>query len=82
MEEGYFLLWDKKKKTRTHKPTEEEEIVDNAPKSFVIRRGKVPATVGTLVDDFREVMYPFTAMRLKESDKTNMKEYMKAAGAY
>jgi ribosome biogenesis protein SSF1/2 len=35
-----------------------------------------------LVDDCREVMYPYTAMNLRESDKTNMKEYMKAAGYY
>ena len=36
----------------------------------------------TLVSDFREIMYPYTSMNLRENDKTTMKDYMKAAGYY
>ena len=30
----------------------------------------------------REVMYPYTAIKLQESDKAKIKDYMKAASSY
>ncbi len=42
----------------------------------------MPNTIKTLVNDYREIMYPYTSMNLKENDKTSMKEYIKAAGYY
>jgi len=52
------------------------------PKAFIIKRGKVPNTIKSLVSDYREIMYPYTSMGLRESEKTTMKDYLKAAGYY
>jgi ribosome biogenesis protein SSF1/2 len=42
----------------------------------------VPNTIKSLVSDYREIMYPYTSMGLRESEKTTMKDYLKAAGYY
>lgn len=34
------------------------------------------------MEDYREIMYPYTSMNLQESDKTKLKDYIKAAGYY
>jgi len=51
----------KRKKTRTHKTEEEEE---ETPKSFIIHRKNIKQGVRELLVNFREVMYPYTAMKL------------------
>ena len=68
----------RKKKTRTHKPFTEEEI-DSVPKSIVIKRSTLPQELKQLMKNFRSMMYPFTAMKLKESKKMKIKELCKAA---
>lgn len=44
-------------------PTNEK---DDTPKSFVFKMGKVPGVVTDLVQDFRRVMAPYTAEKLRE----------------
>jgi len=68
----------KRKKTRTHKEVnhEEDAIMGNNPKSFIFKRGKINHPINTLIKDMRELMYPYTSMKLKESDKSKMKDYI------
>lgn len=72
----------KRKKTRTHKENEEEDrVIGNIPKSFIFKRGDVPKPIKILVSDLREVMYPYTGMKLKESDKSKIKDYIQTSSA-
>lgn len=67
-----------RKKNRTH-VTDEHENSQNAltsskeenkiPKSLVIRRGKTEHEVGELVEDFRKLMLPYTALHFQEDPK-------------
>jgi hypothetical protein len=50
--------------------------------AFIIKRGKVSGHVRQLIDDYRDVMYPYTSMNLQENDKTKLKDYIRAAGYY
>ncbi len=68
----------KRKKNRTHKEEDDEEITGKIPKSnnliiaFIIKRGKInPPWAQTLLD-MRSVMYPYTAMKLKEGEKVKI----------
>lgn len=67
----------RRKKTRTHKVEEEEEEL---PKSFVFKKGKIGVYLRELVQDFRNVMYPFTALKLKDAAGKKTKDYLTAAG--
>jgi len=51
-----------------------------APKSFVIRGGKVGRSVSTLVQDVRRVMEPNTASRLREREKNRLRDFLTMAG--
>ena len=64
-------------KKRTHVADDDGEGV---AKSFIVRRGRVGAPVQRLVEDMRHVMYPNTAMHLKESKKNAMKDFVSVAG--
>jgi hypothetical protein len=44
-------------------PKDEEE--GKVPKTFILRRGKTDKTVGTLVQDLRTMMSPYTAAKLR-----------------
>lgn len=35
-----------------------------------------------MVQDVREIMYPYTAINLKENDKTKIKDYVSTCKAY
>ena len=35
-----------------------------------------------MVENLREVMYPYTGMKLNESEKIRMKDYIKGCGVY
>lgn len=72
----------RRKKTRTHKAGEDEEIQDDNPKTFVIKRGKVGMYLKEMVHDLRDIMYPFTASKLKESNKNTIKDFLSAAGQF
>lgn len=49
---------------------------DEVPKSFVIHRSEISKDLKVLESNIREMMYPFTAMKLKESGKAKMKEIL------
>lgn len=51
-----------------------------APKSFVVRHGKVGKNLQSLVMDFRRVFLPNTAINLRERNKATMKDYVHVAG--
>ena len=68
------------KKTRTHKEIEEDEdVAGKIPKclhpfkkiklffliAFIFKRGKVPPPIKELIQDMREVMYPYTAIKFQ-----------------
>ena len=73
----------KRKKTRTHvENTAEKEEYEAAPKSFIIKRGKVGMYIKELVQNLRELMYPYTFMNLKESKKNSMKDFLGVAGQF
>lgn len=74
---------NRRKKTRTHvdDPKKMEEL-ENAPKSFILKRGKVGLYMKELLQNMRELMYPFTAMKLKESKKNSLKDFLGAAGQF
>ena len=58
---------NKRKKSRTHKVEKGTPlVVESIPRSFVVRRGKGDKVVRELVENFRDVMMPYTAARLKE----------------
>ena len=72
---------NRRKKTRTHKEDEKaKEEYQTAPKSFIIKRGKVGMYMKELVTNLRELMYPYTAMKLKESKKNSLKDFLGVAG--
>ena len=71
----------KRKKTRTHKEdTAATEEYQAAPKSFIFKRGKVGIFARDLVQNLREMMYPYTAINLKESKKNSLKDFLGVAG--
>ena len=71
----------KRKKTRTHvENAKEQEEYEEAPKSFIIKRGKVGLFVRELVMNLRELMYPFSFINLKESKRNSMKDFLGVAG--
>lgn len=70
-----------RKKHRTHK-TENEDELKKIPKSFVIKRGNLTPSVKELVSDWRDVMAPYSAMRLKENKKNKLKDFISVAGVF
>ncbi|PVU95175.1 hypothetical protein BB561_001997 [Smittium simulii] len=66
-----------RKRKRTQKPAEAKE---NVPRSFVVRFGKVGPAVNELVSDFRRVMEPNTASRLRERKNNKLRDYLMVAG--
>ena len=73
----------KRKKTRTHvENSKEKEEYEEAPKSFIIKRGKIGIFMRDLLQNLRELMYPYTFMNLKESKKNSMKDFLGVAGQF
>ena len=70
-----------RKKTRTH-VEEKDEDDDYVPRSFIIKRGQIGKHVGHLLTDFRNCMYPNTAVNLKERRSNNLKDFLSVAGLY
>ncbi|KAL5219504.1 hypothetical protein ABZP36_020188 [Zizania latifolia] len=50
------------------------------PKSFVFSRGKIPPTLRHLQQDLRKLMLPYTALKLKEKKRNNLKDFLNVAG--
>ena len=72
----------RRRKTRTHLkgPNNSAASSTSAPKSFIIRTGKVPRSVSALVQDTRKVMEPNTATRLRERNSNKLKDFISMAG--
>lgn len=52
---------------------------DKIPKSLVFSRGKLPGPLRQLQMDLRKLMLPYTALKLKESKRNNLKDFMALA---
>ncbi|CAH1795415.1 unnamed protein product [Owenia fusiformis] len=59
-----------------------EEAFKGSPHTLVIHRGLVGKNVGHLVHDFRRVMEPFTASKLKVRKKNVLKDFINVAGFF
>lgn len=68
-----------RRKRRTHKLPEAAPGNDKTPRSFVFRRGHVPAAVRDLVPELRTALMPHTALRLKERKTNNIRDYVSVA---
>lgn len=69
-------------KKRTHVEIS-EDVVDNTPKSMVIkltRRGHSNTSLNQLVHDFRQVMQPHTAIKLRERSTNKLKDFISMTG--
>ncbi|ONK58128.1 uncharacterized protein A4U43_C09F8500 [Asparagus officinalis] len=53
---------------------------DKIPKSFVFSRGKIPGPIKQLELDIRKIMLPYTAIKLKEKKRNNLKDFLNVAG--
>lgn len=71
----------RRKKTRTHVQVNLEEQSD-VPKSMVIKRTSLSSDLKGLEKGLRDTLYPFTAMKYKESTKIKLKEVLHGAKAF
>ena len=71
-----------KKQANKDRKATEDAIVAGAkvPRSFVIHRGRVPLSMRVLEKDLRQLMMPYTAKALRESDRNVMKDFVAIAG--
>ncbi|XP_015891896.3 peter Pan-like protein isoform X2 [Ziziphus jujuba] len=53
---------------------------DKIPKSFVFSRGKLPGSLRQLQSDLRKLMLPYTALKLREKKRNNLKDFLNVAG--
>ncbi|XP_055383142.1 protein Peter pan [Condylostylus longicornis] len=76
------------KKTRSKRkkppppPADEPIEVAQAPHSFVIHRGLSCPYISDLTKDFRRVMEPHTAMKLKEKKSNKIKDFVSLSGYF
>ncbi|KAJ6488627.1 Brix domain-containing protein [Mycena vitilis] len=74
----------RKRKNRTHLKGAAPAAAantDGVPKSFIIKHGPVGHSIAQLVRDFRKVMEPNTASRLRERTRNKLKDYLTMAPA-
>ncbi|KAJ6606539.1 Brix domain-containing protein [Mycena vulgaris] len=73
----------RKRKNRTHLKgaAPATTTAEGVPKSFIIKHGPVGHSIAQLVRDFRKVMEPNTASRLKERTRNKLKDYLTLAPA-
>ncbi|KAJ8529360.1 hypothetical protein K7X08_036195 [Anisodus acutangulus] len=60
-------------------PTVDHVTGDKIPKSFVFSRGKLPGPLRQLQMDLRKLMLPYTALKLKETKRNNLRDFVKLA---
>ncbi|KAJ8573036.1 hypothetical protein K7X08_009547 [Anisodus acutangulus] len=60
-------------------PTVDRVTGDKIPKSFVFSRGKLPGPLRQLQMDLRKLMLPYTALKLKETERNNLRDFVKLA---
>ncbi|TQE07436.1 hypothetical protein C1H46_006951 [Malus baccata] len=53
---------------------------DKIPRSFVFSRCKLPGPLKQLQDDLRKLMLPYTALKLKEKRRNNLRNFFNVAG--
>eukprot|EP00172_Hildenbrandia_rubra_P001030 Plantae.Rhodophyta-Hildenbrandia_rubra.ctg16164.p2 GENE.Plantae.Rhodophyta-Hildenbrandia_rubra.ctg16164~~Plantae.Rhodophyta-Hildenbrandia_rubra.ctg16164.p2 ORF type:complete len:381 (+),score=104.97 Plantae.Rhodophyta-Hildenbrandia_rubra.ctg16164:69-1211(+) len=70
----------RRRKKRTHIVPTVEDGGDGTPRSFVFRRGVVPAAIRELITDVRSMLMPYTARNLKERRKNSLRDYVAVAG--
>ncbi|KAL8054876.1 hypothetical protein ABFX02_04G021000 [Erythranthe guttata] len=61
-------------------PTVDHVTGKKLSKSFVFSRGKLPGVLRQLQMDLRKVMLPYTALKLKEKKRDNLKDFLNVAG--
>lgn len=69
-------------KKRTHVPIDQEAL-KGIPKSMVIRVGQTSLSnhsLNQLVKDFRQIMQPYTAIKLKERKSNKLKDFVVMCG--
>lgn len=72
----------RRQKKRTH-VKDTEDAVDKTPKSMVIkltRRGHGTTSLSNLVKDFRQVMQPHTAIKLRERSTNKLRDFVSMTG--
>ena len=74
-------IGSRRKKTKTHVKTTEEQN-DTVPKSMIIKRTSLDKDLKMLEKELRDVLYPFTAIKYKESTKLRLKEVIFGAKAF
>ncbi|RXH75948.1 hypothetical protein DVH24_042735 [Malus domestica] len=53
---------------------------DKIPRSFVFSRCKLPGPLKQLQADLRKLMLPYTALKLKEKRRNNLRDFLNVAG--
>ncbi|RXH90243.1 hypothetical protein DVH24_032600 [Malus domestica] len=53
---------------------------DKIPRRFVFSRRKLPGPLNQLQDDLRKLMLPYTALKLKEKRRNNLRNILVVAG--
>ncbi|KAK4530151.1 hypothetical protein CCYA_CCYA03G1008 [Cyanidiococcus yangmingshanensis] len=70
-----------RKKRRTQQPETDDGVQgNNPPQSFVFRRGHASPELRVLLHDVRRVLLPYTALRLRESARSELKDLLDVAG--
>ncbi|XVF32775.1 hypothetical protein REPUB_Repub17cG0111700 [Reevesia pubescens] len=70
----------KKKQQQQQQPIVDHITGSKIPKSFVFSRGKLPGPLQQLQMDLRKLMLPYTALKLKEKKRNNLKDFLNVAG--
>ncbi|KAL5795063.1 hypothetical protein ACOSP7_003657 [Xanthoceras sorbifolium] len=65
---------------KKQQPSVDHITGDKIPKSFVFSRGKLPGPLKQLEMDLRKLMLPYTALKLKEKKRNNLKDFLNVAG--
>nr|KJB24372.1 hypothetical protein B456_004G142400 [Gossypium raimondii] len=68
------------KKQQQQQPNVDHITGNKIPKSFVFSRGKLPGPLRQLQMDLRKLMLPYTALKLKEKKRNNLKDFLNVAG--
>lgn len=72
----------KRKKTRTHVDPIGEGEDDKIPRCFVVKQGTVDRAIKQLVQDFRHVCAPYSALKLKESRLNKLRDFVSVASHF
>ena len=70
----------RRRKTRTHvEQIEDDESKTKAPRTMVVKMGKVNQAASELVENFRKVLMPYTAQKLKTRKRNKVKDFADVA---